>query len=42
MDDENGQCEEQDVKAEFVEVQEGDNTTLLGIEEGVALLENWL
>jgi hypothetical protein len=35
-------CEEQDVKAEFVEVQEGNNTTLLAIEEGVALLENWL
>jgi hypothetical protein len=26
VDDENGQCEEQRTKAEFVEVQEGDNT----------------
>jgi len=41
VDDENGQCEEQDVKAEFVEVQ-GDNIALLAIEESVALLENWL
>ena len=39
VNDENNQCEEQDGKAEFVEVQ-GDNTALLAIEEGVALEES--